>query len=158
MKYTYNCRNWYSKVSEILILLKSCLSQKCLKLQTGSPKYQKFWYFWNPWYSMLNILKISYRQSKVSEILILFKSLICEIYLKLQKLVFRSIRNSDTFEILCISKILKTADWQSKVSEILILFQPRICEICIKLQKLVVQTPRYQKFWYFWNPLYLKYT
>ena len=49
--------------------------------------------------------------SNVSEILILFKSLKCEIYLKLQKLVLQSIRNSDTFEILRISKILKTADW-----------------------------------------------
>ena len=49
-------------------------------------------------------------QSKVSEILILFKSSISQIYLKLQRLIVQSIRNSDTFETLYISNILKTAE------------------------------------------------
>jgi hypothetical protein len=42
----------------------------------------------------------------------------------------------------------------SEVSEILILLKPSY----LKLKTADTGTPKYQKFWHFSNPLYLKYT
>ena len=46
--------------------------------------------------------------SKVSEILILLKSSVCQIYLKLQRLIAQSISNSDTFQIPYMWNILNS--------------------------------------------------
>jgi hypothetical protein len=86
-KYTENCRDQTTKVSEILILSNASKSQIHSKLQKSNVP-------------------------KVSEILILLKPSISQIYLKLQRPVVQSIRNSDTFETLYIytTNILKTAE------------------------------------------------
>jgi hypothetical protein len=150
----------------------------------------------------------------VSEILILLKPSISQIYLKLQRLAVQSIRNSDTFEILYMWNILKTAETDSPkyqncirnsdtfetlyISNILKTAEtgsPKY-QNCIRncdtfetlyisnilktaktgavqsirnsdtfetlymwniLKTAETDSPKYQKFWYFWNPLYLKY-
>ena len=110
---------------------------------------------------MWNILKTAETDSRKYQ----------KFHLKLQRLVVQSIRISNTFEILYISNILKPTTQQISYLNLQRLHGSPKYQNCIRnsdtfetlyisniLKTAETGSPKYQKFWYFWNPLYVKYT